>query len=57
MSSIHSQRNLDGSLSHHNGSALNQQLSHAQMSQGGNTDNASRVYSADQLDQAANTQA
>lgn len=29
---------------------------HGQMSQGGNTDNASRVYSADQLDQAANTQ-
>lgn len=28
---------------------------HGQLSQGGNTDNASRVYSADQLDQAANT--
>jgi hypothetical protein len=27
MSSMHSQRNLDGSVSHHNGSALNQQLS------------------------------
>jgi len=51
---------LDGSVSHHNGSALNQQLSmsqglHGHLSQGGNTDNASRVYSADQLDQAANT--
>lgn len=60
MSSMHSQRNLDGSVSQHGGSALNQQLSmsqglHGQLSQGG-TDNASRVYSADQLDQAANAQ-
>ena len=51
MSSMHSQRNLDGSVSQHGGSALNQQLSmsqglHGQLSQGG-TDNASRVYSAD----------
>jgi len=55
MSSMHSNRNLDGSASHHNGSALNQQLSmsqglHGQLSQGGGTDNASRVFSADNLD-------
>jgi pectate lyase len=58
MSSIHSQRNADGSVSHHGGSALNHQMSmsqglHGQLSQGGHTDNASRVYSAEQLDQAA----
>lgn len=63
MSSINSHRNLDGSVSHHDGrSNLNQQQSmsqglHGQLSQGGVTDGASRVYSADQLDQQANPQA
>lgn len=52
MSSMNSQRNIDGSLSHHGGSNLNQQLSmsqglHGQLSQGNATDNASRVFSAD----------
>jgi len=59
MSSIHSQRNLDGSVSQH-GSGMNQhsvsQGLHGQLSQGGGTENASRVYSADQLDQQANPQ-
>ena len=57
MSSLNSQRQFDGSMSQH-GSAAHQRSGsqglHAQMSQGGGTENASRVYSADQLDAAGN---
>ena len=58
MSSLNSQRHLDGSMSQHGSAVHHQSGSHGLHghSQGG-TDNASRVYSADALDAHANAMA